>query len=100
MGMRDLATEAQILSRYLIGENPPDLAVELYRDWASRKSPKLSPWESTVWNLALGFRPLLWILDGGLALICKYSPLRQRIFAMVAILEVQPSVNHKYFMQR
>ena len=81
--------EARLLGRYLLGHLPSDRALDLYIQ-ASSSFGALNGASRRLLSLAYRYPWLLGALDSGLALTCKSSPLRFRIWAMSAILETCP----------
>jgi hypothetical protein len=84
--------EARTLARYLIGEDPRPaeagryaLAIEAVALPLERERDR------RLWALAMRSRTALGLVDAGLALVDPYSPVRQRVCLMLAVLEASPA---------
>ena len=91
--------EAEWIGRYLLGESPDEAEKELYVRALATLQLSLDPDEDTLWRLALRSRLLTSLIDAGLALTRPASPIRKKIYLMLAILEASPR-HGQYFLPR
>lgn len=86
------AEDARSLARALVGEAPT--AEEITR-WqaavAACAGPLARPIDRALWSLARRGEPALGLVDAGLALSDPYSPVRHRLYLMLAVLEASPA---------
>ena len=93
--------QARRVARHLIGEDPTP--AEAAR-WAHALEVAALPLERErdrrLW--ALGMRSPAWLglIDAGLALSDPWSPVRQRLCLMLAILEASPDHAHRFLPAR
>lgn len=92
----DLHTEANVLSHYLISENCPDDTVIRFADALLLQSEPLSEKQIEWYSRAIKYPFLMPILDGGLALVNRSSPVRKRIFIMLCLLECDPRFVNRF----
>jgi len=100
--MSDPATwekEADCLARYLVGRPAGTPEKQAYAEAMGKIDIVLTPQEAALWPKML--RSKFWLagVDGGLALLQPTSPLRRKIFVMLAILEASPAYT-AYFLSR
>jgi hypothetical protein len=91
--------EAQILSRYLIGEKCSTQTEMHYAAAVTKLNASLTDTQQKTWNRMLVFRIYLKLVDGGLVLTNPPSPLRKRIFIMLTLLEASPDHIHYFLPQ-
>jgi hypothetical protein len=85
------AREAEVLACYFLGSPPNREFIDRYcRAVELRPSGELGPGELRLWRAALSSRWRLRLVDAGLAMHDPYSPIRQRLLLMLAILEASP----------
>ncbi|MCW3125431.1 MAG: hypothetical protein JWO03_1089 [Bacteroidetes bacterium] len=89
--------EAQVLSRYLIGEKCSDQTVYHYTEAVQKMNAVLNESQMKTWRSMLRSLFYLKLIDSGLALTNPQSPLRKRIFIMLALLESSPD-HVRYFL--
>lgn len=89
--------EAQVLSRYLIGEKCSDQTAHHYAEAILKLNATFTESEQKTWNSMIEFTFYLKLVDSGLAVINPQSPLRKRIFIMLTLLESSPD-HVKYFL--
>jgi hypothetical protein len=92
----NIIKEAEIISRYLIGEKPINIVIQLYNDTLCKKQIQLDEFENILWRIILKYPFIIGAIDGGLCLMNPLSNLRKKIFIMSSILEVTPEYC-KYF---
>ena len=95
--IKTVTNEAQILSGYLIGEKCPDEVVAHYTEAINKHNAILSNTDYSRWKKMMSSKFYLKLVDSGLAVTNSQSPLRKRIFIMLAILEASPDFT-KYFL--
>ena len=84
--------EARILARYLIGEEPrPEEAGHYALAIESVALPLERERDRRLWALAMRSTTAIGLVDAGLALVDPYSPVRQRVCLMLAVLEASPA---------
>ena len=91
------ANEAQVLSKYLIGERCSEQTVQHYAVAVEKLHASLTPAQQHIWDSMISFRPYLKLVDSGLAVTNAQSPLRKRIFIMLTLLEASPD-HVRYFL--
>ena len=89
--------EAERISLYLIAELPREQEKVLYADAIQKLDIALSPVERRLWSRMLESRFIMALADAGLALAKPDSPLRRRIYTLLAILEASPAYT-RYFL--
>jgi hypothetical protein len=88
--------EAEVLSRYLIGEAPPQAQIDLYTRAIDRL--EITQPEGTF-AAAIKHPRLLPYLDAHDALFHSSSQLRQKLYLMFAILETSPELADYFLPQ-
>ena len=84
--------DARRIARGLVGEDPTADEVERWRRAVElRALPLASARERTLWAWARRGEPWLGWIDAGLALTDAYSPVRHRLYLMLAVLEASPA---------
>jgi len=84
--------EACVLARYLIGEDPrPEEAGRYALALKTVALPLERERDRRLWALAMRSTTALGLVDAGLALADPYSPVRQRVCLMLAVLEASPA---------
>jgi hypothetical protein len=84
--------EARRLARYLIGEDPlPGEAARYALALDAAALPLERERDRRLWALAMSSTTALGLVDAGLALVDPYSPVRQRVCLMLAVLEASPA---------
>ncbi|MEO6463701.1 MAG: hypothetical protein ABIP29_11560 [Candidatus Eisenbacteria bacterium] len=84
--------DARRIARALIGEEPTAEEVARWRRAVElRALPLETLRERTLWAWARRGGPWLGWVDAGLALRDPYSPVRHRLYLMLAVLEASPS---------
>lgn len=84
--------DARRIARALIGEDPTAEEVARWRRAVElRALPLATPRERTLWAWARRGGPWLGWVDAGLALSDPYSPVRHRLYLMLAVLEASPA---------
>ncbi|MEI8202982.1 MAG: hypothetical protein WCH34_08220 [Bacteroidota bacterium] len=95
----ELKDEAQVLTKYLIGENTTSEVVDLYTLAIGCLNISFTKNEQNQWDKMMKNVFLLKVIDSGLAIIDKNNPIRKRIFLMLAILEAQPNYYNHFFQK-
>ena len=95
----ELRNEAHVLTQYLIGKNASEEVINLYLQALSILNIPLTEKEKLVWNRMLKNRFYLKLIDSGLAVVNKNSPIRKRIFLLLAILESQTQYSDAFFQK-
>ena len=91
---KPIVHEAQVLSRYLTGKEIPERAVGLYTDALSKLGLlDLGPEGNRLWKRMMQYPYIIGPIDSALALDQPHSPVRKRIYVMLAILETQPELS-------
>lgn len=93
------ASEAQILSRYLIGEQCSDAIAIHYQKALDAHQAILTTQQQKVWNKMLHSPLYMRLVDSGLAVVNPQSALRKRIFIMLCLLETTPEYVAYYLPQ-
>src|SRR6476620_5599802 len=83
--------EASTLGLYLIGSPPTDEEKVRYATAVASIGLPMSKWEEKLWARMMDHPAIIPSIDAALALRNPLSPLRQRIFVMLAILEAGPA---------
>lgn len=91
-----LRREADILGRYILGETPSAVVVELYASANAKLAGLTAAAADPVVRFALQHPWSIGLLDGALALRDRDAPLRQRLLVMFAILETQPVYSERF----
>jgi hypothetical protein len=92
--------EAQVLSKYLVGEECPTEIAVRYEEAVNKLNAVLSRQEQQIWDRMLSSRLYLKLIDSGLAITSPQSALRKRIFIMLAILEASPEYTLYFLPQK
>lgn len=95
----DIKREANVFSRYLIGENISDSLVSRYEAAIVYADAELSPQDKKLMKLCLRRPWLTGFVDGGLSILNPLSDLRRRIYIMFAVLETSPKYAHHFLPQ-
>jgi hypothetical protein len=85
-----LQLEAGVVARHLIGRDPADAERIRYADAVTRQALPLTDRERRLWQRMLAHPRLFNAVDGALALVRPTSPIRQRGYIMLAVLEASP----------
>lgn len=88
--------EADALSRYLVGMTAPSPATADYWRAVDTLRADLDEQQREVWERMVSNMFILRCVDAGLALTFPSSPLRKRIFIMLAVLETEPSLADRF----
>ena len=84
--------DARRLARAIVGEDPtPEEAARWIDAVATVGTPLARSRDVALWDLARRGSPWLGWVDAGLALSNPYSPVRHRIYLMLAVLEASPA---------
>ncbi|OGF23068.1 MAG: hypothetical protein A2V63_09400 [Candidatus Eisenbacteria bacterium RBG_19FT_COMBO_70_11] len=84
--------EAALLARYLVGETPRPQEAERYREAVRLRGVELArARDRRLWDLMMRRPAMIGVVDAGLALTDPHSPVRHRIYLMLAILEASPA---------
>jgi hypothetical protein len=86
----DLRHEADVLARCLIGRDPSDAQRTRYADAVTRRAAPLPAREQRLWRRVVAHPRLYNAVDGALALVRPASPIRERGYIMLAVLEASP----------
>jgi hypothetical protein len=97
--MLQLPDEAATLGRYLIGSSPTDEEKARYVSAIETIALPMSEQEKMLWARMMNHPTLIPSIDAALALRNPLSPLRQRIFVMLAILEAGPGRTQHFLPQ-
>jgi hypothetical protein len=81
---------ARALARHLVGADPAPEEAARWLAALPGALPLAQPRDRRLWALAQGAPWLLGPIDAGLAFVDPYSPVRQRIALMLAVLEASP----------
>ena len=82
-----LQLEAGVVARCLIGRAPTDAECARYADAVTRRADALHGREARLWCRVVAHPWLYNAVDGALALVQPASPIRQRGYIMLAVLE-------------
>jgi len=82
--------EAEVIARYLIGISPTAEEKQRYGQAAAECGLRMNESEAALWARMMNHPSLIAPIDSALALRNPLSPIRQRIFIMLAILEATP----------
>ncbi len=85
-----LQLEAGVIARRLIGRDPTDAERARYAEAVIAHGVPLSEREARLWRRVLAHPRLFDAVDGALALTQPASPIRQRGYTMLAVLEASP----------
>ena len=91
--------EADMLARYLVGEDPNQTVRDLYAGAMELADNQVSGVDERIWQLILRRPCLLPWFDAGLAMARPDSNVRRRVFTMLAILEANTEYTN-YFLSR
>lgn len=86
----DDARFARALGRHLVGGDPTPGETARWLGAVADLSPLAHPRDRRLWALAREAPWLLGPIDAGLAWVDPYSPVRQRLTLMLAVLEASP----------
>lgn len=86
-----LELEAGSVARCLIGREPTVAECARYADAVTRKAAVLHGREARLWRRIVTYPWLYNSVDGALALIRPASPIRQRGYIMLGVLEASPA---------
>lgn len=92
-------SEADRLSKYLLGSAAPHAARQAYWKAVERLGCEMNGAESRAWERMMRSSFLLRCVDAGFALLRPASVLRKRIFIMLAVLETEPSLADHFLPQ-
>ena len=92
--------EADILSRYLIGQSASQKEKQLYSDALTKLRVALSASEEKLWTFMMQHRWAIPLVDAALAAENSSSSVRRRIFIMLAILEASPRYCNYFLPQQ
>ena len=84
------SNEAQVLSKYLIGEKCTEDTIRHYIEAVHKLNAILNKSEQKTWERMMRSTFYLKLVDSGLAIVNPQSPLRKRIFIMLTLLESSP----------
>ncbi|MBX7180881.1 MAG: hypothetical protein K1X82_02120 [Bacteroidia bacterium] len=93
----ELEKEAIAISIYLLGKPCSSTLVERYIRAHQKHEIKLEHKDVKLWKWALNGRFWMACIDSGLALVQPKSPIRRKIFTMLAILEASVE-NTSFFL--
>jgi hypothetical protein len=94
-----LTRQAQVFTRYLIGEEADELSIRLYIQ-AHKKLPiTLSAKEEKRLNFLIGNPTFIGMADGALALTNQESGIRKKLYVLFSILESSPAFA-KHFLPK
>ena len=94
------ARAARLLARYLIGEDPRPEEVGRYALAIEAAGlPLERERDRRLWALAMRSTSALGLVDAGLALTDPYSPVRQRVCLMLAVLEASPAHTRRFLSE-
>lgn len=79
-----------MIARRLIGRDPADAERIRYADAVTRRAVPFSDREERLWQRMLARPRVFNAVDGALALVQPTSPIRQRGYIMLAVLEASP----------
>jgi hypothetical protein len=91
--------ETKILTQYLVGKKCTSEASIHYAEAVHKLNASFTTREQKTWDAMLSNRLYLKLVDSGLAISSPQSPLRKRIFIMLAILEASPDYTAYYLPQ-
>ena len=84
--------DARRIARAILGETPTEDEVTRWLDAVANAALPLSgARDARLWDLARRGGPWTNLVDAGLALLEPYSPVRHRLYLMLAILEASPT---------
>jgi len=92
--------EPQTLSKYLVGKECSSEMAQRYTNAVNKINAGLSTSDQSRWNRMLSNVFYLKMVDSGLAVTNPQSPLRKRIFIMLAILEASPDFTESFLPQK
>ena len=80
------------IGRALVGEEPTPEEVARWQDAVTlRALPLARPIDRSLWNVARRGGLGLGLVDAGLAVTDPWSPVRHRLYLMLAVLEASPA---------
>jgi hypothetical protein len=83
--------DADRIARHLIGEAPSEAEAARWIEAVRRRAaPLATARDRRLWELAMRHPWRIGLVDAGLALVDPHSPVRHRLFLMLAILEASP----------
>lgn len=86
-----LNQEARRIARYLLNEEPfPDEVDRYVKALDSGAAGFTTQGEQRLWGLAMRSKFWLGLVDAGMAIRGPHSPIRHRIYLMLALLEASP----------
>jgi hypothetical protein len=86
------ADDARRIARAIVGEAPTSDEVARWLDAVATVGlPLAGARDEALWRLARRGGPWLGWVDAGLALLDPYSPVRHRLYLMLAVLEASPA---------
>lgn len=92
--------DANKLSWYLIGKQVGAEVIDRYEMAVQIKQLSMNLSEQKIWSLMLNYNIVLASVDSCLALSNRHSPIRQRIFIMLAILEAHPDYFYSFYKKK
>jgi hypothetical protein len=88
---------ARAIARQLIGEDPSGIEIARWRSAvALRAAPLARERDRRLWRLIETRPAWIGIVDAGLALTDPGSPVRHRIYLMLAVLEASPAHTRRF----
>jgi hypothetical protein len=83
--------DAHRIGRALLGTDPAPVTAGRWLEAIDRAAaPRARGRDRKLWNHARRGTPWLELVDAGLALVDAHSPVRQRVYLMLAVLETTP----------
>lgn len=84
--------DARRIARALVGDDPtPDETARWQDAVATVALPLAGPGDRALWDVARRGGAGLGLVDAGLAFLEPYSPVRHRLYLMLAVLEASPA---------
>jgi hypothetical protein len=88
---------ARAIARQLIGEDPSEAEISRWqRAVAARCAPLERERDRRLWRLIETRPSWIGIVDAGLALTDSASPIRHRLYLMLAVLEASPAHTRRF----
>lgn len=90
-----------MLGLYLLGKRPDEEFVRRYCEaMALGACGRMNSWDERLWRIGLRSPRSMKLIDSGLAMHSPFSPVRQRLLLMLAILEASPANSDQFLPKK